>query len=349
MHWSFGLVFASVLFVGSSNNLVLGQVLWLWLFVMAMFVCIVLHEFGHALTARQFGVSTRDVVLLPIGGMARLNKLPEKPLHEFLVAIAGPAVNVAISLVLSLYFFFVPFREMFERELTSEIDLIGDYHFFVPALIFLNIMLAVFNLLPAFPMDGGRILRALLSTKLNRTKATLIAARTGQVIAAAMFVAGGWNHHFTVALIGVFIFFTANREYEWVRSEGILSEIKVEEVMRREFTRLVISDLVLTIHYQLAQKREFNFLVFDESANLVGTLSHRVLADAVKKGSPEILVGDIFSDGYSTVGPTATLKEANEKLQKSEVGILPVFQAGMLTGVLDHSSILDALRAKSMK
>ena len=347
LHWSFGLLAAYVLFIGQSRGLAAGQVLWLSFFVMAMFVCIVLHEFGHALTARRFGVSTRDIVLLPIGGMARLDKLPEKPIHEFLVAVAGPAVNVAVALILSSFFFIVSPRELFAQALGSETDLIGNYFFFVPALIFLNITLAVFNLLPAFPMDGGRILRALLSMRLSRTKATRIAATVGQVIAVAMFVLGLWNYHFTTAFIGVFIFFTAAKEYQWVRSEGILSDIAVGEKMRRDFTFLKLSDSILPAYSLMIQNREFNFLVFDENANLVGTLPNWALAKALKNGLSNSRVEEVFRKGFYAIGPAATLKEANEKLQRPGADILPVFDGGALVGVLDQRVISDALSGEN--
>jgi Zn-dependent protease/predicted transcriptional regulator len=346
LHWSFGLLFAYILYIGQSRGLAAGQVLWLSFFVMAMFVCIVLHEFGHALTARRFGVSTRDIVLLPIGGMARLDKLPEKPIHEFLVAIAGPAVNVGIALFLSPYFFIVSFRELFVQELNSDTDLFGNYLFFVPALIFLNITLAVFNLLPAFPMDGGRVLRALLATKLSRTKATRIAATVGQTIAVAMFVFGLWNYNITTAFIGVFIFFTASKEYQWVRSEGLLSEVAAGEKMRREFTFLKLSDSILPAYSLLIQNREFNFLVFDENANLVGTLPNWALIKAMKNGLSGSRVREIYSKGFSAIVTAATLKEANEKFQQSEAHILPVFDEGVLVGVLDQVIISDALSGK---
>src|SRR5690606_16696779 len=130
------------------------------LFVISLFVCVVLHEFGHALTARKFGVQTRDIILSPIGGIARLDRLPEKPFQEFLVAAAGPAVNVVIALLLSPYFFISEEGKWFWNEIISGRS-IGEGLPFLGGLIFLNIVLAVFNLLPAFPMDGGRILRAL--------------------------------------------------------------------------------------------------------------------------------------------------------------------------------------------
>ncbi len=346
LHWSFGLLFVYVLYIGNSQGLTAGQVLWLSLFVMALFVCIILHEFGHALAARRFGVYTRDIVLLPIGGMARLDKLPEKPLHEFLVAIAGPAVNVVIAIILCVYFLVVPLSELFALDLNSEIDLVGDYLWFVPALIFLNITLAIFNLLPAFPMDGGRILRALLALKLSRTKATRIAATVGQIIGVAMIVLGFWNYHFTTAFIGVFIFFTAAKEYQWVRSESILSDTIVGEKMKSDFTFLKLGDSILPAYTLLAQKREFNFLVFDEHTNLVGTLPDWALMNAMKNGLSGSKVGEIFNHGYYSIRPVATLKEANDKLQQPGVDILPVFDGGALVGVLDQRAIIEALSGK---
>ena len=172
VHWSFLLIFVWVLIKGLGEAWDWYTIGWMMAFVLALFFCVVLHEFGHALTARRFGVGTRDIILSPIGGVARLDKLPDEPMHEFFVAIAGPAVNVGISLTLAA----VPFalsRDKFYNFFSSllfpnsNVFAVGldAWDYFLFGLIGLNIVLAVFNMLPAFPMDGGRVLRALLSIR----------------------------------------------------------------------------------------------------------------------------------------------------------------------------------------
>lgn len=205
IHWSFALLIAWVIVSGYSSGLDVIGIVWLTLLMFSIFFCVVLHEYGHALTARRYGVGTKDIVLLPIGGVARLDKLPEKPVQELLVAAAGPLVNIAIAILLSPYFFWISMDSV-QKEMVEGEGIVSTT--FVPYLISLNIMLALFNLLPAFPMDGGRILRSLLAIRLGREKATKIAAIVGQIFAVAFVVASIYPLQSPVfALLGVFIFF----------------------------------------------------------------------------------------------------------------------------------------------
>ena len=179
IHWSFWLLFLFVAYIGKT----LPTIAFLSGNVLALFVCVVLHEFGHALSARMYGVSTQDITILPIGGIARLDRMPEKPYQEFVVAIAGPAVNLVIAIILSLVlYFFYNFQfgidELYDNKYGNTVPMHMLY-----ILLYSNIFLAVFNMAPAFPMDGGRVLRALLSIRLGRAKATYIASRLGQIIA----------------------------------------------------------------------------------------------------------------------------------------------------------------------
>ena len=153
-----------------------AQVLNGILFILALFVCVILHEYGHALTARKYGIKTRDITIYPIGGVARLERMPEKPLEELWVALMGPAVNVVIAGGLFAYLY-----------LTSSLVPVSELTIasgsFLERLMGVNISLVLFNLIPAFPMDGGRVLRALLAMKLDYVKATQIAANIGQGLA----------------------------------------------------------------------------------------------------------------------------------------------------------------------
>ena len=170
----------------------------------SIFLCILLHEYGHALTARKFGVTTKDIVLLPIGGMARLNKMPEKPAHEFLVALAGPMVNILIAVFLFPFFWFITKPQLAAYPLSAPENLDDDFFLFIPLIIFINVLLALFNLIPAFPMDGGRMLRALLSLKTSRLKATKVAVAIGIVIAIGLGFYGAISGRWFYVLIAFF-------------------------------------------------------------------------------------------------------------------------------------------------
>jgi stage IV sporulation protein FB len=178
-------------------------------FILAAFACIVLHEFGHALMGRRFGVVTKDITLLPIGGVARLDRMPRRPPEEVAIALAGPAVNVAIAAVLLLFMHLSPGVYDFGDPLLYQRS-------FVAPLFLWNLLMAAFNLIPAFPMDGGRLLRALLAMRLDYVRATRIAAKVGQGIAVLFGILGVlWNP--MLILIALFVFLGAGQESAFVQ------------------------------------------------------------------------------------------------------------------------------------
>jgi Zn-dependent protease len=218
--WKIGRVAGIALYLHPTFLLLLGFValfqggMLAVALVAAVFGCVVLHELGHALTARLFGIGTRDITLLPIGGVARLERMPRAPGAELLIALAGPAVNVviagALGLILALGGVIEP---------GSQASALGE---FLHVLMQLNIVLAVFNLLPAFPMDGGRVVRALLSGWLGRVRATDAAATLGQVLAVAipLWLLGQGIFNPMHLLLAAFVFMAAGAERAAVRAEA---------------------------------------------------------------------------------------------------------------------------------
>jgi len=186
------------------------------LYMVALFTIVVMHELGHALTARRFGIVTRDIILLPIGGVARLERMPRNPRQELLVAVAGPAVNVALALAL---LGIVRLTGPLPAASLYDFDALLSVRGFLYQLVFVNVVLALFNMLPAFPMDGGRVLRALLAMRMSSyARATGIAARIGRVLALALAAAGlyGLRNPFWV-LIALFVWMAAGTEAAAVR------------------------------------------------------------------------------------------------------------------------------------
>src|SRR5580693_3611029 len=200
------------------------------LFMVLLFLCVLLHEFGHIFTARAFGVSTPDVILLPIGGVARLERIPEKPSQEFLIAIAGPVVNLAIAAVLVAVAgaHFDP-RQIASIE-TANMSL-------VQRLAVVNVFLALFNLIPAFPMDGGRVLRALLATRFGYIRATEIAASVGQGVAFLLGFIGLFGNPLLI-FIAVFVYLAAAAEAHLVAIRAISQGVPVTAAMMTEFAAL---------------------------------------------------------------------------------------------------------------
>lgn len=198
------------------------------LFVMALFGCVLLHELGHALMARRFGIGTRSITLLPIGGVAQLEGMPKDARQELWVAIAGPAVNVAIAAVLSLVLAVLGGLGVLVSGAAVPATVLGLAVVFLSALMWANIVLAVFNMLPAFPMDGGRVLRAALSMRSgDRLAATEIAVKVGKVLAVGLALYGLFvSGNPFLALIAVFVWFTGQRELEGVRREAELERMR---------------------------------------------------------------------------------------------------------------------------
>ncbi len=180
------------------------------LLVIAVFGCLLLHELGHALMARRFGIETEDITLSPIGGVARLRRMPKAPGAELLIALAGPAVNILIVLVLA---------GLYGLGVVTNLWAMVALQQFVIVLMVANLFLVAFNLVPAFPMDGGRVLRALLSGWLGRARATMIAAGIGRVLAIAFGLYSLIHGELLQVVLAMFIYWAAGKELSMVLAE----------------------------------------------------------------------------------------------------------------------------------
>lgn len=222
IHWTFWLLPLLIIFSGDSGQISVGMHLGL---LFAMFGCVVMHEYGHALTARRYGIRTRDVTLYPIGGVANLERISERPREELVIAIAGPLVNVAIVGVL-IGVMYVKTR--FDPVFVAEGHLVLDQaDLFLTLLTWLNVGMVLFNMIPAFPLDGGRVLRALLAFKYERLRATRIAVRIGTVLIFSLaFLSFFFTQSLWLGIIGMFLYFAGQREVamleyrDWLRRQA---------------------------------------------------------------------------------------------------------------------------------
>jgi Zn-dependent protease len=368
LHWSFGLIFLYALWIGYANNLDMAGTIWLMGFFMALFGCVLLHEYGHALTARRYGVQTQDIILTPIGGIARLERMPEKPVQEFLVAIAGPMVNVVLAIALfflgkllfqgdrwTLFSWILEqnltFGDSSGEEATDILDESGipssGLLFYLPVLVVTNIALVVFNLIPAFPMDGGRIFRALLAMRLGRVRATQIASWLGQGIALLFIVFGLWQGAITLALIGLFVFSTARSENSMVRLDALLRGYKARDLLRPNITRLAANDWMQTPITLVQQGLERHFLVFDLDDRLVGYLPEAQIIAAMKKRDLSAEISQYMRPDVKVVHQEQSLEYVYHLLQQQGQSVLAVADQGELVGVIDQLGLQNFLRMRA--
>src|SRR6266478_3149278 len=250
------------------------------IFVLLLFLCVVLHEFGHALAAKAFGINTPDITLLPIGGVARLERMPEEPGQELIIALAGPAVNVVIALGLLIV---IDWHSAAAARVFESPNLLTQ-------LLAINVLLLLFNLLPAFPMDGGRVLRALLATRFSYARATQIAASIGQGFAFVFgFVGLLWNPF--LIFIALFVYIGASQEAALAQMKDVARRFPVSSAMVREFRTLCENASLQEAVDALLATSQHDFPVVDETGSVAGLLTRHDLIAALRKNDPQIRVG----------------------------------------------------------
>lgn len=343
VHWTFGVMILFVSYSIFTSDQKMEENLATLAFLGALFLCVILHEYGHALTARRFGVVTRDIILSPIGGVARMESMPEKPFHEFVIALAGPLVNFIIGLGFAIYLF------VFTDHIFPEVV---DFHFnetgeFIRYITLMNFLLFGFNLIPAFPMDGGRILRAILSARLGRILGTKVATFIGRLIAVLFIIMGIFLAEIVLGLIGLFIFMMAGKEYDQARITMLLGKTTAAEIMRTAFTRLHLSDTYSMVIEKYYREGEQNFLVFDSLGNLSGTVPELFIKDIIKHNTPDKTVNQLMSGKAVTVSPSQSLKEVIELMKNEGIAIVAVGDDQHIMGILDRNGIENFIRIKS--
>lgn len=286
-------------------------------FLIALFACVVAHEYGHVLTARAFGFNTRDITLLPIGGVASLERMPENPTQELLVAVAGPAVNVVIAAVL-IVVFGANLGDVAAAQPAqfTQID-------FVSRLAFINVMLVVFNMLPAFPMDGGRVFRALLSFQLNRVKATRIAALVGQIVAFGLGFLGLFGNPLLI-FIALFVFIAASHEVYAVELDAATTGATVRQATITGFATLDVDATVGGAVDTLLATEQTEFPVTDGAGRMRGVLTRDGMIKALGTSGPDTPVVEVMQRDLATINRRASLADASQALRESGQSLVGV-------------------------
>lgn len=303
-------------------------------FTLLLFACVVVHEFGHAFAARVYGIRTRDILLLPIGGVSHLERIPSKPAQEFWVAVAGPATSTAIAVVL-----FAVAVGTTGFQTGSGVGVAEGP--MVERLMLVNVLLAVFNMLPAFPMDGGRVLRALLAMRFDYARATQIAAAVGQGLALFFGIIGLFYNPFLV-FIALFVWIGASQESGMAQMKAAISGVPVAAAMRTDIAAVAPDDSLerardLALHHG---QHDTPVVAGDR---IVGVLTRQDLLRGLAAG-PQSAVDDHMHRTFETAEASEMLDAALARLQTCQCQALPVVHEGRLVGIINMDAIGEFLR-----
>lgn len=309
-------------------------------FILAIFACVVLHEFGHTAAARWFSIRTPDITLLPIGGVARLERMPEEPGQEFVIAIAGPLVNVVIAA-----FIFVAMGGSAGIEQMAQVE--DPRGGFLVRLAGVNVFLVLFNMIPAFPMDGGRVLRAALASRMPWSRATQIAAAIGQGLAFVFGFVGLFYNPFLI-FIGIFVYLAAAAEAQNAQIRDVAASVLVGDVMVTDFVRLQSSANMDQAVEALLATTQREFPVVDPADSLVGLLTRNDMIRALKETGPEAPVASAMQTDVPTIHRRTSLSEGLKLMQQTNVPAIAVVDgADRLVGLMTHETIGEMMMVRA--
>ncbi|HMC57064.1 MAG TPA: site-2 protease family protein [Gemmatimonadaceae bacterium] len=309
------------------------------IFVLAVFATVVLHELGHALSARRYGIRTRDITLLPIGGVARLERMPKEPKQELIVALAGPAVNVVIAGILYLWL-------RVTGGVPPSVDsasLGGAFleRTFAARLLAVNLWLVLFNLIPAFPMDGGRVLRALLAMRSrNYTRATETAARVGRFFALVFGVLGLFvvGNPFLV-FIALFVWLGAAGEAAAAQTEAVLDGVPIQALMITDVRTLSPGDPLSRVVDLILDGFQQDFPVLGRGGTVEGMLTRAAMLKALAERGEAARVDDVMARDFVQASPRDSAEDALTRLKNCGCHSMPVIEDGQLLGVLTMDNV----------
>lgn len=309
------------------------------LFTLLLFGCVVLHEFGHALTARRYGIKTRDITLYPIGGVARLERMPDKPIQELWVALAGPAVNVLIAVLLAGWL-------ILSGTLAPLAGLSLTAGPFIERLMIVNLSLVLFNLIPAFPMDGGRVLRSLLALRLEYTRATQIAATIGQGLALLFGIIGLFSNP-SLLFIAFFVWIGAGQEASMAQMKSALGGIPVRQVTITDYQSLSPQDTLGRAVELILGGSQTDFPVVKNNV-VVGVLTRNDILAALSRQDQSAPIATIMRRDFQVADANEMLEPAFARLQACNCHTMPVTYNGQLVGLLTTENVGEFLMIQAV-
>jgi Zn-dependent protease len=313
-----------------------GAVPWSLLLIITLFVCVTLHELGHCVVARRYGVQVRRITLLPIGGVAHLGTIPERPVEELLIAIGGPLVNVALAAAL------VPFAPGWVDWSSGNVFPV-TWSGLIERVIQANLAMLLFNLIPAFPMDGGRMLRAILAMLLSYETATAMAATLGRCVAVVL---GAWGFFFNpwLAVIGIFVYLGALGEERMVHLKHRFAGRTLRECVEQDPLMLSPEDPIrrcLDAAYDIGQE---DFVVTAEG-RVVGLLPRRRWIEGLRRASPDQAVSTVMQERFASVREDADLYEGCRMIAGLHQELIPVHRPGRAAGYVRLESLRELLES----
>jgi Zn-dependent protease/CBS domain-containing protein len=311
------------------------------LFILAVFACVLAHEFGHALAARRYGIRTPKITLLPIGGVAELERMPEKPGEEIIVALAGPAVNVVIAALLIVL--------LGANVDTDAMAALEDPRLgFLARLAAVNIWLVLFNLIPAFPMDGGRVLRALLATRFSRVRATEIAGTIGQAAAFGFGFLGLLTANVLLIFVAIFVYLAATAETQATGLHDAARSVLIRDAMITRFEALAPTARLADAAEALLRTTQHEFPIVDGGGRLRGFLTRERLVEGLKERGAETPAVELMIRDIPTVGEGQRLTAALEILQESSAPVVAVVDfTGRMVGYVTPENIGELMMLRS--
>jgi Zn-dependent protease/predicted transcriptional regulator len=369
LHGTFLALLAYVVLAELSGGGSYQNVIFALLFLAALFTIVVLHELGHALAAKRYGIKTQDITLLPIGGVARLERIPEEPKQELVVALAGPAVNVVLAVICvlgialligvsSLHAFVTNGRIWLSMSGGSGLrisSLSGATSIALHTLLqllYVNIMMVAFNLLPAFPMDGGRVLRALLAMCTSYVNATRIAAKVGQVMAVIFLIVGLFgipgllSPNPFLMFIALFVWLGGGAEAAQVESRSMMGGVTARQAMITRFQTVAPHETLHDVTMHIVRGFQQDFPVI-EGDKVVGMLTRNDLLKALVEHGREKQVAEVMHKTFETAEAGEPLGKVFERLKNCTCHSLPVMEQGRLVGVIDMENVGEFIALRS--
>ena len=338
VHWTFFLLVVWIVLSEVLTGASVDRVLFNLQFILAVMICVLLHELGHLFAAKRFGIKTNKMVLLPIGGISTVEKITKSPKKEFLITIAGPLVNFSIAIIL---FFAIPVRDYISFDLGQYFLALNDFSVrtFLFFLFIVNLALAVFNMIPAFPLDGGRILRSVLDIKLTRVKATRVATTISNIIAIILLMIGLLFNPILVFL-SLFLLIGSFSENRTVHQMGLLKGFKVRDAMLKHITVFDPEDTMEHVVNVILRGSETNFVVI-KGKEVFGLLYHKDIIENSNKRT--LLVRDLMTTDFKIVSADEKLDAAYSLMQDEIDPFFPVTEKGELVGAIDFANMHEFL------